>query len=202
MEIYLIRHTKPDVAAGTCYGQTDIGVTASFAAEADAILPHLPGEIIEVCSSPLRRCSQLAEHLFPHHTIAYHADLMEINCGDWEMRRWDDIPRMETDPWMADFVNIPMPGGENYVDIYSRVTTRFEQLAVGPLPLAIVAHGGVIRSILAHITGTALIDSFKAFPLHYGCVARLSGGAGQWRYEMLHNVATEAEQHKPTKAKA
>ena len=34
MEIYLVRHTTPDVAKGICYGQADIDVTATFLAEA------------------------------------------------------------------------------------------------------------------------------------------------------------------------
>jgi alpha-ribazole phosphatase len=61
-----------------------------------------------------------------------------------------------------------------------------------------VAHGGVLRSILAHITGTPLIDSFKAFSLHYGCVVRIYEEAGTLRHEMLLNhTPPEKEQHKP-----
>jgi alpha-ribazole phosphatase len=62
-----------------------------------------------------------------------------------------------------------------------------------------VAHGGVIRSILAGLTGTPLIDSFKAFSLHYGCVIRFSTGAGGWEHTVLSNRAPEEkEQHKPS----
>jgi alpha-ribazole phosphatase len=198
MEIYLIRHTTPLVDKGTCYGQSDLDVTETFTAEAELIKQYLPQGIAQVYSSPLQRCSRLAQYLFPQHGIVYHNDLMEINCGEWELQRWDDIPKQEIDPWMSDFVNVSIPAGESYVDVYERVTARFAQIATGGQRAAVVAHGGVIRSILAHITGTALVDSFNAFPLHYGCVAKLTWENGGFAHTMLYNVATEKETHKPS----
>lgn len=202
-EIYLIRHTTPAVAKGICYGQTDLDVTESFTEEAAVIRQHLPEGILSIHSSPLQRCSRLAGHLFPAHPIALHDELMEIHCGEWEMKGWDDLPKEIIDPWMKDFVNVSIPGGESYLDLHKRVTRRFEAIRAGgnASAVAIVAHGGVIRSILSYITNTPLIDSFKTFSLHYGCVVRLSepaGSTGAWQYEMLSNVAPEQkEQHKP-----
>lgn len=197
-EVYLIRHTTPAVAKGICYGQTDLDVTETFEAEARVIEGVLPGGFEGIYSSPLRRCSFLAARLFPSYAVSHHDDLMEIHCGEWEMKAWDDIPKELIDPWMKDFVNIRTPGGESYLDLHDRVTRRFSAVAGGGSAVAIVAHGGVIRSILSHITGTPLIESFKVFPLYYGCVVRIYGEPGQWRYEMLSNIApAEKEQHKP-----
>jgi alpha-ribazole phosphatase len=198
MEVYLIRHTTPAVEKGICYGQSDLDVTESFADEAALIQVHLPNTIQQVYSSPLQRCSKLAQHLFPQHTIMYHSDLMEINCGDWEMCKWDDIPKQVIDPWMTDYVNVRIPGGENYVDVYERVVNRFNQVAHNGRPTAIVAHGGVIRSILAHITDTSLLESFNAFPLHYGCVAKITFASGRMSHTMLYNIAGAKETHKPS----
>ena len=100
--IYLIRHTTPAVARGMCYGQTDLDVTESFHGEADLIRLHLPGDIGLVYSSPLKRCTLLAQELFPNRPLHLSAGLMEIHCGDWEMRAWDDLPPAEVNPWMAD----------------------------------------------------------------------------------------------------
>jgi alpha-ribazole phosphatase len=210
-DIYLIRHTTPAVGKGICYGQTDLDVTESFMAEAAIIRQHLPSSFSSVHSSPLQRCSRLAEHLFPACPVSLHPELMEIHCGEWEMRAWDDLPREEVDPWMKDFVQIRIPGGESYRDLHQRVTSTFTRIhasgqslpnpgIVGSSegPVAIVAHGGVIRSILSHITGTALIDSFKVFSLHYGCVIRVYGPPDGLQYEILSNQAPlEKEQHKP-----
>jgi alpha-ribazole phosphatase len=204
------------VARGICYGQTDLDVTESFRSEADIIRQSIPADanIRSVHSSPLLRCAVLARHLFPSHPVSYHEDLMEVHCGQWEMKTWDELPKEEIDPWMADFVNCRIPGGESYVDLHDRVSRRFElikadllssDLYAGPSSV-IISHGGPIRSILAGITGTRLADSFKKFPLHYGCVVRLFTVAGpaafspdNLQFEMLSNPAPiEREQHKPS----
>ena len=126
--IFLIRHTTPAVAKGICYGQTDLDITESFVEEAEAIRRHLPSGITAVYSSPLQRCSRLARHLFPDHTPALQPQLMEVHCGEWEMRRWDELPKEEVDPWMADFVQIRIPGGESYLDLHQRVTQCWETI--------------------------------------------------------------------------
>lgn len=214
MEIYLVRHTTPAVAKGVCYGQADLDVTASFYEEAAIIKQFLPADIRTVYSSPLQRCKRLADHLFTAHTIQLHDSLMEINCGKWELRLWDDIPREEIDAWMKDLIHARIPGGESYQDIFERVIQLFDQIISrqpsgnreetalqgdkGPSAVAIVAHGGVIRSILSHITQTPLPDSFRAFSLHYGCVIKVVKAAGSLRYEVLSNIAREKETHKPS----
>ena len=198
-EIYLIRHTTPAVEKGICYGQTDLDVTESFSGEAEMIFRALPSGIATVFSSPLKRCSLLAEYLFPELPVSLRPELMELHCGSWEMCGWDSLPKEEVDPWMADFVHVRVPGGESYIDLYRRVLGCWEEIVGGggEGATALVAHGGVLRSILAGITGTPLVDSFKAFALHYGCVIRVRPEAGT--YEVLWNEAPpEKEQHKPS----
>ncbi|HEY4335730.1 MAG TPA: alpha-ribazole phosphatase family protein [Puia sp.] len=220
-DIYLIRHTTPAVAKGVCYGQTDLDITATFLEEAEVIRQVLPPGIGTVHSSPLQRCARLASHLFPEHTISLQAELMEVHCGEWEMKSWDELPKEEIDPWMADFVNIRIPGGESYLDLQARVNRCWDRIRtegspvvpvspgsgrVAPAdlttesgPIAVVAHGGVIRTILSTITGTPLIDSFKVFGLNYGCVIRVFGEGDKFGYEILSNrTPAEKEQHKPS----
>jgi alpha-ribazole phosphatase len=199
-DIYLIRHTTPAMARGICYGQTDLDVTESFVTEAAAIGEVLPAPFAAVHSSPLQRCARLATHLFPGHAVKLRPELMELHCGSWEMQPWDKLPRDEIDPWMADFVNIRVPGGESYLDLHGRVTSCFNAITASDArgPQAIVAHGGVLRSILAGITGTPLVESFKVFSLYYGCVVRIYPAGTGFGYEiLLNNKPEEREQHKP-----
>lgn len=199
MSIYLVRHTTPDITKGTCYGQSDIGVTASFEEEAAIIKKFLPGDTGNIYSSPLVRCRKLAGHLFPGNDIMLENDLMEIHCGQWEMRHWDDIPKEEIDPWMKDFVTVRIPGGESYIDLHQRVNNCFNRISEAGHPAVIVTHGGVIRSILAGITQTPLSDSFRLFALHYGCVVRIDAEDNQYRHTVLSNIETPKEQHKPSR---
>jgi alpha-ribazole phosphatase len=214
MEIYLIRHTTPSVGKGICYGQADISVTESFLSEAEIIQQHLPGSFTSIYSSPLVRCTKLAQHLFADHSIQFLDELMEINCGKWELKVWNEIPKTEIDPWMSDLLNVRIPGGESYTDVFERVTQCFGQIISQQLPevhdeevsvnatnlprVAIVAHGGVIRSILSYITNTPLMDSFKVFSLHYGCVIKILSQNNKLTHEILSNIAHEKETHKPT----
>ena len=199
MAIYLIRHTTPAIDKGICYGQSDLDVKESFFQEVSGILPYLPKKITQVYSSPLMRCSKLAHCLFPGIKILWEANLMEIDCGDWEMKKWDEIPKEEIDPWMNNFVEQSIPGGESYSVLYKRVLECFNQIKSVRGNLVLVTHGGVIRSILSHITQTPLIDSFKIFSLHYGCVVKLNQFENRIVPEILYNTEpAEKEMHKPS----
>ena len=41
MDVYLVRHTTPDVLSGVCYGQADLGLAPSFDAEWALLKPKL-----------------------------------------------------------------------------------------------------------------------------------------------------------------
>lgn len=199
MEIYLIRHTTPKVEKGICYGQADLDITETFLEEVEAIKPHLPSDEIKVYSSPLQRCKKLADALFDGLVIDVHDDLMELNCGQWELLPWNDIPKEEIQPWMDDFVNVAVPKGESYVDLHNRVVNRFNEIVSKQESAVIVAHGGVLRSILSHITSTPLKESFDAFTLHYGCVVKIQVTEDNMTHELLYNYSRQGKEwHRPT----
>ena len=176
MEIYLIRHTTPEIEKGICYGQSDIPVASGFESEVEEILKNnslLKSKFI-VYSSPLQRCKLLAERLFGS-TIYYDKRLMELNFGEWELQPWEDINKSELDSWMKDFVNVSCPNGESYKGLYDRVV-EFNQ-SLHPLinkKIAIITHAGVIRAFLAHYNKVALVDSFK-FKVAFGEIIALTG---------------------------
>ena len=199
MEIYLIRHTTPKVEKGICYGQADLDITETFLEEVEAIKPYLPSEGVKVYSSPLQRCKKLADALFDQFDIDIHDDLMELNCGQWELLPWNDIPKEEIQPWMDDFVNVRVPQGESYVDLHNRVVKRFNEIVGKQESAVIVAHGGVLRSILSHITSTPLKESFDAFTLHYGCVVKINVTEDRMTHELLYNYSRQGKEwHRPT----
>lgn len=199
MEIYLIRHTTPLIEKGICYGQTDLDITDTFLEEVSMIQPHLPSTNIKVYSSPLQRCKKLADALFANATIQCDASLMELNCGDWEMQKWDEIPKQEIQPWMDDFVNVVVPNGESYVMLHQRVVDTFESIKNNGENAVIVAHGGVLRSILSHITNTPLKESFDAFTLHYGCVVKIDASEDSITHELLYNYSRQGKEwHRPS----
>ena len=105
MEIWLIRHTTPQVDNGICYGQLDLDVKDSFIEEAGLIKQHVEGILFDkVYSSPLVRCKKLADKLPASNSIICDKRLKEIDFGQWEGLAWKSIPHDEMEQWSADYV--------------------------------------------------------------------------------------------------
>ena len=79
MQLYLIRHPRPDVAPGLCYGRSDLTLAEDAAVVAAALRSLLPGNV-PVFSSPLTRCRLLAEALHP--APQFDSRLLELDFGD------------------------------------------------------------------------------------------------------------------------
>ena len=154
MTLYLVRHPRPDVAPGLCYGASDVPVLDAelarvHAALAQRALPDLP-----VYASPLRRCALLAERLAPGR-VTLDARLAEMDFGAWELRPWSAIPRADVDAWAADLLHYRPGGAENVLDVARRVRAFVNDIRV-PSAL-VVCHAGTIR-LLAALHGGAPLE--------------------------------------------
>lgn len=172
MEIYLIRHTKVDIAPNTCYGQSDVKLASSFEEESKRILRKFLNIENFLCySSPLTRCKSLAMKI-PAREIRIEPRLMELNFGDWELQKWKSIGKVSFDAWNEDFVNNKVPGGESYFELSLRVKSFWKELIKQNEDSILVTHGGVIRAILANCLGLALENSFR-IKIDYGGITKI-----------------------------
>ncbi|HSD07084.1 alpha-ribazole phosphatase [Flavobacterium sp.] len=176
MEVYLVRHTETVCEKGICYGQSNVGILEPYDIVFENILKQLPKEA-KLYSSPLQRCVILAKHIQKNvqiDSIIEDPRLMEMHFGDWELQSWNDIPQEILNPWMEDFVNVRVPNGESFVDLNERVLDFFNNEIPKNLdkPLIIVAHSGVIRSILCKINNLPLQEAFKT-SLDFGAVLKI-----------------------------
>ncbi|RVT76615.1 alpha-ribazole phosphatase [Flavobacterium sufflavum] len=171
MEVYLVRHTETVCEKGICYGQTDVTLKEPYLEQFESIKSQIPSDAV-VYSSPLSRCVQLANYLAP--SIITDSRLMEMHFGDWEMKKWDDIPEADFTPWMTDFVNVAVPNGESFVELHHRVTDFLATLISenNSKKIAIVTHAGVIRSILCANSNTPLKDAFTN-KVDFGAVIKI-----------------------------
>ena len=144
MRLYLIRHPRPAVAEGVCYGATDLPLHEDPGAVAERLRGAVPAGL-PVYSSPLRRCRELADCL---HAEPVHDDrLREMHFGCWEMQRWDALPRTELDAWAADPLGYAPPGGESPAALLARVAEFIAELGVtGHTSAVLVTHAGVIKA--------------------------------------------------------
>ena len=174
MKLTLIRHTTLQIAAGICYGQSDIDVSANFMDEANALKQKLANsQFAAIYSSPLQRCAKLAGSLDRAEPIL-DVRLMELHFGDWELQAWDDIPRDYFDIWAQDYANLAPPNGETFSQLQARgLSFLAEMLAKHKAEhIAIVTHGGMIRALLAHVLNMELKGLFR-FNIDYASVTQL-----------------------------
>jgi alpha-ribazole phosphatase len=192
-----VRHTAVAVAPGICYGAQDVPLAAdwhpavaSAATEALAAavraaerapagtgLPTGTSPRVEqqsprilLWSSHATRCRTLARHISEQMETPVRVDarLAEMDFGEWEGQRWDDIER---DPryaqWSANWQTESTPG-ESLPAVVARVRAVLAEIATDtaspadsatprPVPL-IVTHLGVIRACNHIYRSTALSD--------------------------------------------
>jgi len=176
MDIYLIRHTKTDTLKGLCYGQSDVALAESFLEEARQLqqkLPELKSDSL-IFSSPLTRCVQLAERFSDN--VSTDARLLELDFGDWESRRFDDIDVDVLQQWTDNFVHVAPPNGESFIDLCQRAVSFWQDVVLGMQPaseqILIITHAGVIRALLAYILKLPPANAFQ-FRIDAGSVHKL-----------------------------
>ena len=170
-----MRHTAVEVEPGTCYGASDVGLRSTFPAEAEAVAERLKGaRFAAVYTSPLSRAVRLARACGYAGTVE-DARLAEMDFGEWEMRRWDEISDPRLKQWYADYFNVVPTGGESFMQVQARVRS-FLRDAVARHPrerIAAFCHGGVIMQAML-IAGTARYDNLFALQPPYGGVVEIS----------------------------
>ena len=148
MIAYLIRHTAVDIPTGICYGQTDVPLKSTFEKEAERVKHRLTGISFDaVYSSPLTRCRRLADYCGYADAILDDR-LKELNFGDWEMGKWDEL---DMTIWDSDWVNAPTPNGEAFVQLYERLVSFLEELKAKDYDkVAVFTRGGIIGAAKAY----------------------------------------------------
>lgn len=150
--LILVRHAEPsEDARGRCYGSLDVGLSDEgrrHAAELPEKLAHL--EFDAVYASPRIRALQTAESFGLD--VVIDDDLRELDFGEFEGRRYEEIEASEPDlywAWMTTPTRVRFPGGESFTDLKVRVLRAFERIRASHGSALVVSHGGVIRAAVA-----------------------------------------------------
>ena len=179
MKLWLVRHPRPQVAAGVCYGRTDLAAEPAHVEEvALALAAQLPASL-PVLSSPSLRCARLADRLAqlrPDLRARHDERLRELDFGAWEGRAWRDIAQAEIDAWQADFAGHPPGGGETVRDFMARVAAAYDARDGDAVW---ITHAGVIRAVGLLAQGLRCPRDAADWPresLDYGAVRSVGGG--------------------------
>ena len=156
-QIHLIRHGAiAENLKGGYIGQSNPPLSPEGIEKLKEILKEYEyPQNVTLFTSPLKRCVQTCEILYPDLTPARVDGFMECNFGDWEGKtaaELKDDPRFVA--WLSSSDNTPPPNGESGADFTRRICKTFERFVNGLIKngitdAAVISHGGVIMTLLA-----------------------------------------------------
>lgn len=166
MEIYLIRHIEPNFEKGICYGQLDVPIPNNYKEIQAKIIKDIINDYDAVFSSPLTRCKLLAVQI--SNKVVFDDRLMEVNFGNWEGMKWDDINVVELNNWMKNYIYIAPPNGESLNELVNRFSNFVTDLKKQNFKkVIIVTHAGIIRSAM-HLFNYTPIDEIMMEKVVFG----------------------------------
>ncbi len=166
--LWLVRHARPLVEPGICYGALDVPADAAATRMAAEQLAAALPRGAQLLHSPLKRCEQLAVDLLalrPDLASKPDSRLREMDFGHWEGQSWDAIGKARVDTWTADFCRHAPGGGESLAQMLERVQSalascgavpgvitdagkQMENTAVGAASdIVWITHAGVARCV-------------------------------------------------------
>jgi len=171
--IDLLRHGQVDGRQHVARGSTDEPLS-DVGWQQMHQMKEMIGAVESIATSPLQRCRLFAQSCSePLHILH---DMRELDFGDWENKSADEV---ENKILLQEFFDDPSgfqaPQGEDFDMFSQRVITVWEQWLkqdVGEHRL-LIAHGCVIRVILAHLLGIPT-SNFWRLSLDYASWSRVS----------------------------
>lgn len=174
LKLVLVRHsTVTGNLAGQYIGSTDQPLCQAGIELAQAAARMMP-QVKRVYCSPMLRCRQTAEILYPRHIAREVIDLRETDFGSFEGKTHAELAAdLDYQAWIASAGALPPLGGEDTASFSKRCTTALTgvltEMAREHIPsAACVIHGGTIMAVMA-----ALASPKRPF---YGWQAANCGG--------------------------
>lgn len=155
--------------------------------------------------SPMKRCMETAEILYPDHKPIYIPEWREMDFGEFEGKNYIELqkdPNYQT--WIDSNGTLPFPGGESREAFTKRCEQGFYRMLVGikgrllkmdekqPAPKIVagaVVHGGTIMAVLSSFCGGEYFDYQVKNGLGYRCL--LGGTWEQPELYLLENIPIE-----------
>jgi alpha-ribazole phosphatase len=181
-KLYLIRHGETEQnKSGVLMGSTDTPLNDHGRLQAVNLRERINAlEVDAIYTSPLQRAVETATLVFgDRQPIIADSSLQEFHFGEWEGMHFAEISRQYPEVWrlwLTDWEQTHIPGGEAFAAFKQRVIGATEELVRlhQGRRVAVVSHGGCIRSLLAH----------------FFCE---SVGKGYWRFKVDNATLSEIE---------
>jgi broad specificity phosphatase PhoE len=177
--VLLIRHAETDLV-GTFCGHADPPVNSLGNAQIRSLLNTLSRySIAAIHTSDLLRAHVTAQAIANKFVIPIYpsTNLREINFGNWEALTWAQIEQCDSayaKLWVDQYPFLPAPDGEAFNDFEFRVLAHIDAITSHDEDVAIVTHGGVIRTVLTRRSNISRQQAWELTKDHC-CIFDLSG---------------------------
>lgn len=162
MKIVFIRHLKtPGNEKRQYIGRTDENLSEQaveeFRQRQEQSTGGLYPPVQHVIASPLKRCIQTAELIYPGQEISVEPMLRECDFGEYEQKTYEELKNEpEYIRWMGSGGMTVFPGGEEQTSFRRRCVDGVKRwiarlLEDGADSAAFVVHGGTIMAVLSEL---------------------------------------------------
>ena len=141
-------------------------------------------ELQDIYVSPLKRCVQTAEILFPGKPVHIIEELAECDFGEFENKNYKELdgnPNYQA--WIDSGGTLPFPQGESRPCFLQRCSQgmyesvdRYRELFTGGVKIGCVVHGGTIMALLSTFYGGGYFDYQVKNGRGYCCMLSLQNG--------------------------
>jgi broad specificity phosphatase PhoE len=165
------------------YGATDVPLSDLGREQARRAREAIPGRTYDaVWSSSLSRAWESAQIIAPGAPIRIESDFREIDFGRWEGLTREEIEVADPEQhaiWQSRPPGFEFPEGEKRGEFRGRIETGLGRLrASGVSSVLVVAHKGVVRTLLELVTGQTLSEGS---PDLGGVIQAYRDLDGQWQ---------------------
>ena len=166
MKIVFIRHLKtPGNERRQYIGRTDEDLSEQaveeFRQRQKKSIGGLYPPVQHIIASPLKRCIQTAELIYPGQEISTEPMLRECDFGEYEQKTYEDLKdEPEYIRWMESGGMTAFPGGEEQISFRRRCVGGVKKW-IGRLlseetdSAAFIVHGGTIMAVLSDLSEDA-----------------------------------------------
>ena len=152
IRLWLIRHGQtPGNRVGRYIGTTDESLSESGRSFLEKLNYPKPDAVYV---SPMRRCTETADILFPGMAMRIIEELSECDFGDFENKNYKELSGNEDyQRWIDSQGTLPFPNGESREAFRYRSQKGFQLAAASCIrheykSAALVIHGGTIMNIM------------------------------------------------------
>lgn len=169
MRLHLIRHPKPDIPKGICYGQSDIPLQDATEPHAKRLKVLLPVHYT-LYSSPLKRALHLAQALG---SPQIDNRLQEMNFGAWERQPYENFSE-QVNAWAKDPLGFRPPQGETGFEVAQRIWDFHKACLKEHLnqDVVVVGHSGPFRLWITQALGLR-VEQQHVFCLDFAKLTQL-----------------------------